>query len=889
MTRGGALLLACGLAVASTPMTASAQQDAEPDPRLRNRLGVPPEVAEEIRAERAEADLAPIAAGQDGATEGDPAEGDGLIRLSDFSEPVEIGVLVSFFAEELGLTITSQTPLSGVVTFNSSRDISASEALPLLIALLDQYDYALTYNEVTDFYTVRPSTDVGRSFSGPLATTKLIPTPNIRPSALKAAIDPVFGSDMSVGYLDELGGLLVTTSSARIAQLEDLVARVIEEQRTLDFTRIDLEHVAAATALERALGLVGVSSSRPGAVAGRQPNDPNIVAGAGMGGLSNLGDRLRISPNGNSLLFRGRPDELEQVQRIITLIDRPNELEPRRYFAGESAQQIAEIASERGFGSVTTIDQTTANNPNQRQQLELARQQGLSFDSPATGGSVMVVDPARGTIIYYGTSQQQDMMARLIEELDTQRDRVVVREYKLQHGSAEDMADLINALLENRSATADANLLPEGQPAPVQARPAASSVLIAGENQEGEGISVSGGDNVFVIADVANNQILVKAPLKQQDEFAKLIDKLDLRRPQVYLDVQIYTVSDRDTFELAFETQLINAGGTGGLLQTGFGLSPDPTDILLPAAINPGLGGLTAAVINSDFVPIAINAAASETDTRLVSSPKILVDDNEEAEIISVDQQPTSSVSQGGDTTQTSFGGFEDAGTSLRVTPRISEGGYLQLEYEIELSNFVDPAGNAGLPSPRQERSLRADSVTVPGDSTIVVGGITIDETRIAVSKVPLLGDIPLIGELFRSTSETEDDRTLYVFITPRIMRDPTFRDLRLITRGPQAEVQMEDWIPELEPRMIGVVMPGVPETMPPGSEGFAPGETTPRDIDQPIGLEGGPEQIPAEQIDGNAAPTGEDPSPSEVDPVEAEPFEPGRIPRRGYGDENDG
>jgi general secretion pathway protein D len=181
------------------------------------------------------------------------------------------------------------------------------------------------------------------------------------------------------------------------------------------------------------------------------------------------------------------------------------------------------------------------------------------------------------------------------------------------------------------------------------------------------------------------------------------------------------------------------------------------------------------------------------------------VNDNEEATIASIRQEPTTTTSLGGggegSRDVTSFGGYEDAGTTLTVTPRISEGGYLRLEYEVQLSAF-DGTGSDGIPPPKIENNV-ASSASLPTDFTIVVGGIEVDTKRKTVVKVPLLGDIPLFGHLFRDTNKNDATTRLYVFITPKIMRDETFDDLRLLTRGPYAKSELEDPLPGFEPSVI--------------------------------------------------------------------------------------
>lgn len=729
-----------------------------------------------------------------------------MVTFDAFSEPVELSVLVEYIAAELlGWNYQTQVPLTGTVTFNVSQAIPYAELPQLLEAFLDQYDFALTYDTDTRFYVIKPAGAVGQEFEGPLATSKFIQTDNLKPSALQSTLDAVLEGGGTINYLDDLGAILVTAPARRIKLVEDLLAEIQASRAEMRFERIELNYLAAETALEQTLTLIGdpaaAQASSRNANRNRQAGAEVAAAiGGGGSGLDNLGDRLQIAPNGNALIFRGRPAELPRVREIIAMVDQAPKLRPKQYFAGADASQVAQIASDSGLGEVTNFAsgpqqnaaQARVQDPNAANPFANGRVQG--------GGSLIVVDAARGLLIYYGTEAQQDEMQRLIDELDPADDRTVIEVYSLRHADAVELVDVVNQMLSSTAANDGAPLLPVGQavdqPAVVQ---------VPGE--EGE-LSLVGADDVRVVADEINNQVLISAPKQMQDSFAKLIDQLDRRRPQVWIKATIVSVADQETFELAFETQLINAGGTGGAFQTGFGLTPTGTGGFVdPAALSPGLAGLTGGVILSEYLPIALNAVATETDTRIVSEPQLLVNDNEEASITSNTQQPTSSVSQGESTTQTSFGGFEEAGTSLTVTPRISEGGFMTLEYEIELSNFVGSASVAGLPPAREERSVNG-SVSVPSDATIVIGGITTTELSNSVSKVPILGDIPLIGQLFRSDSESVDDRVLYVFITPQIMRDPDFQDLKLLTRGPQDSVSISDPTPKVFASRLPVIVP---------------------------------------------------------------------------------
>ncbi|MEO0482605.1 MAG: hypothetical protein AAF138_03195 [Planctomycetota bacterium] len=321
---------------------------------------------------------------------------------------------------------------------------------------------------------------------------------------------------------------------------------------------------------------------------------------------------------------------------------------------------------------------------------------------------------------------------------------------------------------------------------------------------EAGGVSLTASEDLFVIADVPNNQLLVKAPMRQQEEFAQLIAKLDLRRAQVYVEATVITVTNTESSRLAVEGAIINQSGDP-VFQTLFGLtSADNDGILFPRTVSPSLPGLTTAVINSDFVPFVLTAIQNNTDARIVATPQLLVNDNENATVSSTRSEPTTTTQVGETSDITSFGGFEDATTSLDITPSISEGGQLVLDYRVTLENFVG-TGSDGQPPPRNSQELEG-SVTLPDNATVVVGGITTDNVNDTVEKIPILGDIPLIGALFQDQSKTRSESLLYVFITPRIMRDPGFADLRLLTEGPQSEVDLEFDFPDLSPNRVPIV-----------------------------------------------------------------------------------
>ncbi|HEX8876024.1 MAG TPA: secretin N-terminal domain-containing protein [Phycisphaerales bacterium] len=790
-----------------------------------------------------------------------------MIELAAFTAPVELTTLVDMLVKQLGINVAIKGNLSGSVSFNAPVSVPKDRFLRLITALLEQQNFTITKDEDTGFYLVHPLNEVGVGIGGDHATTRVIPTPNVRPSALKSAIEAQFGGGGGGGggpimnpgnpggggvttgsgalgqaaYIDELGVIVMTGSSRKLDAVESMVKLLLDEFNKAKFHRFDLKFVAASVARERALQLIGqVGQSRgaanPGFPGGGDPAAavPSMSPTGRPATLDNLSDRLTIDPQGNALVFRGVPEEITKVREVLEAIDVASTLTSTKYEVGLAAKQIADLARQRGLGEVTTIA-STSNRNNRFQQgffggeFNDGSQRLNQRTTAAAGGPVMVVDEDRGLIIYYATPEQQELLADLIRGINLDDDIVVVKEYKLKYASAEKVAEIINGLLTNRTPAAESSLLPGSgsnstnannrfnrnntqptqpqQPVNVNLGPDFGGGSAAAGTNEG-GIGFSGGPNVFVLADKPNNQVLVKAPARQQREFAQLIERIDLRRPQVHIEAQLVAVTAGDDYRLAFETQLVNANGSGGVLNTSFGLSSFGTGAGINQAktVATGLSGLTSAVIKSQYVPIVLNALASTTDTKILSKPSIMVNDNEKAKIERVDQQPTTQANQGTSTTTTSFAGYEDAGTDLEITPRIS-GNLVTLEIAANLSAF-EGSGSGGIPPPRNKAGISNKAVTVPSDMTVVIGGITLNTRTDTVRKVPLLGDIPLVGYLFRDTNKTERKTVLYIFITPRIINDPGFEDMRLLTSGPQQQVELDRDLPPIKPVLVDFFVP---------------------------------------------------------------------------------
>jgi type II secretory pathway component GspD/PulD (secretin) len=202
-----------------------------------------------------------------------------------------------------------------------------------------------------------------------------------------------------------------------------------------------------------------------------------------------------------------------------------------------------------------------------------------------------------------------------------------------------------------------------------------------------------------------------------------------------------------------------------------------------------------------DFSAV-VRALATVNDGRTVTIPKVLVNNNQTANLGSVVQSPYASTNASDTVATTSFGGTLDAGTQITVTPQIAEGDLLILNYQVSLSSFVGEAADPPLPPPRQENSL-ASIATVPDGFAVVVGGLELDTESDTVSKVPLLGDLPWLGVLFQNRSQTRSKSRFFVFLRCSVMRGATFEELRYLSDADLAAAGIDDGLPELEPRII--------------------------------------------------------------------------------------
>ena len=282
-------------------------------------------------------------------------------------------------------------------------------------------------------------------------------------------------------------------------------------------------------------------------------------------------------------------------------------------------------------------------------------------------------------------------------------------------------------------------------------------------------------ESIFIQADETSNALVISAPASVFPSLRAVIQQLDIRRAQVHIEAIIAEVSLGTSNELGVQW-LVDGGDNEPVLSTQFGLAGTTIPAVAAGNIPDGLAlGLGKIVDDGLSFVTLIRALSGDSENNLLSTPSIVTLDNQEAEIIVGQNVPFVT----GETTSAStdvtnpFRTIErqDVGVSLKVKPQINEGDTITLEIEQEVSTVDSTATNA-VDIVTNKRLIKT-TVQLEDSEMLILGGL-IDEQVVNVEqKVPGLGDIPVLGALFRSSKKENRKRNLLVFIRSTIIKDP--------------------------------------------------------------------------------------------------------------------
>jgi general secretion pathway protein D len=361
--------------------------------------------------------------------------------------------------------------------------------------------------------------------------------------------------------------------------------------------------------------------------------------------------------------------------------------------------------------------------------------------------------------------------------------------------------------------------------------------------------------NSQVWADTTNNALVITAPPKVMRQMRAIIDKLDIRRAEVLVEAIIVDVDISKSADLGVNWATWEENN-GQILPGATFLSPvgGASLVDLANAITTGGTNLNSALETGGTLAIGrvaqnglsfaamLRALRSDSDTNIVATPEALTMDHQEATVKVVQEVPfvTGQYTSGSTVTAGQVSPFQtiqqiEVGTILKITPQINEGNAIILKIDIESSSVVaTPAGASGITTSKREVTT---NVLIEDGGIVVLGGLISNEYDRTKSEIPLLAEIPLLGELFKSRTANQTKTNLMIFLRPQILHDATQTAIETnskynFMREEQRQVGAGDHLSvPLLPGVKGPVLPPLPPPPPPGSTPAAP--ITERERDQ--------------------------------------------------------
>ena len=564
---------------------------------------------------------------------------------------------------------------------------------------------------------------------------------------------------------------------------------------------------------------------------------------------------------GNSLVVVDFGDNVRRVRDVLRRIDVDN-----------AATQVVELKNAGAREIAQSLSQLIG--------------PGTAGAQGATGpaASVVAVDSSN-SIVLRGEPAAVSRLAQVAADLDRRAaNGTEVRVYWLEHADAQLLLPVLQQLTgqpvtqptQTQGLSAARSLSSSSaNAANIVAPQAAQPVTISAAPQAQPGESIIGRQTAIVTRFEGANAIVVAASPDTQRTIGEVIRQLDTRREQVLVEAIIVEISDQLAKRLGVQYLL---GGTPGsdvpLLVTNYSnaqpniltiagavgareldrttttvngqvvtttTNSEVSDQLAQAAVNSilgatgGIGGFVTNVGKNGIFGVIINAVRSDTASNVLSTPSIMTLDNQEARILVGQEIPITTGQALSNNFDNAFRTIQrqNVGIQLQVKPQINEGGAIKLAIRQEVSSIAGPVSNNNQELILNKREIET-TVTVDDGQIIALGGLLDDNERRTIEKIPLLGDLPALGALFRSKSRSRAKTNLVVFIRPTILRSAA--DARQVAerrygyvRAQQLEQRpmQEPSIDELVRDYMGAVPPvpaqPLPGSLPPAAPQGAP------------------------------------------------------------------
>lgn len=504
-------------------------------------------------------------------------------------------------------------------------------------------------------------------------------------------------------------------------------------------------------------------------------------------------------PGNNTLIITDYAANLKRLSKVIATLDSPRPAAEvqvvviKNSIASDIAVAVSKLMDEgnRGGGG------------------------GPGAGSDPSQRVVVMADPRTNSVLIRSANASKLALARsLVEQLDrpANADQANMRVVYLKNAEATKLVEVLQAVLSGESngssgssdSSFGSNSRNRNSGGSMFGDSSSSSSGLSssfgdGDSSSGGGLGSQSGINrdrgnqgpmsikaggAIIAADPATNSLIITAPEPVYRNIRGVIDQLDSRRAQVYIESLIVEVKADTVSEMGIQWQFGTSrpGQNSVVGGTNFGtggsnilaVTQNPAALAAAGGLNVGVVRNGVSLFGQNFLNLGLLARALETETNsnIRATPNLLTLDNEEARIIIGQNVPfvTGQYATTNNTLSSPFQTIErkDVGTMLRVRPQVSEGGTVKMEIAQEISSVVDTSQAAGIITNR--RAIDSN-VLVDDGQIVVLGGLIEDTVEGGISKVPLLGDIPGLGRLFRYDNRKRVKTNLLIFLRPVVLR----------------------------------------------------------------------------------------------------------------------
>jgi general secretion pathway protein D len=691
------------------------------------------------------------------------------VEVSIAFNKADLANVLAFLSLASGIPIVCDADVKGTVTITSVRKVTLTTAYAVINSALRVRGYTMVgtlkdklirvmplKKAIADKASVQIGADPDALGSSDVVITQVVPLQYITASKLKDELKPLVADDQAnLLAVSSTNSLVVTDTEGNIKRLLQIIA--LMDKDTSDMIDIDVYTCKNANATVMVAALEKIFNITPTANAAMRGGQPNQGGQPPQGqpgairtddGVMSVKGELRITADQrtNSLIISATKEKIKVVRGLIEKLDinTTPEVKARTFpLTYANATAVADQLNK-------IFEQPQGGAGGQRQPWWMpASQQQVTSDYAGLKRNVVVPDVRTNSVVVTATEQNMLEFERMIKSLDAPNVLSdIARTFQLKYAKATTVAQSLNNLFRGNT------------------QRMSFFDLISGNNQSSPGDPITSLRNITVVAEEKTNTLLVTGQPQVFPMVQSMIEKLDRRTPQVFIEVAIVDVTLDDATKFGVEWSWSSTGRrTSGEPNQSIG---SETQSALEKALVPH--GLRYSVLSGNLQAL-LHALTTRSDVKVYSTPSITTADNVAASISIGQDIPyisSTETTAGGSTVQTVD--FKNVSIALNVTPHVSTSDLISLDVQQTINEKVDtePITNAPIVANRQAKT----TVMVNDAQTIVIGGIIKDNTSKINAGVPVLSKIPGLGELFKSRTNERTKSELMVFLTPHILRD---------------------------------------------------------------------------------------------------------------------